>query len=131
MPPCPAWSSGARRDSQRVERRRLASDGDLLRGQSLGHDVHRRARRRDAGGYPRHGPVSGFTRTEFHERADMRVDGPSWMWLDAGAVARQGVRDCERGVVLSVPSRRYWAAATAARYTAQNLRAATKPKEFR
>ena len=74
----------------------------------------------------------GFTRTEFHERADMRVDGPGWMWLDAGAVARQGVRDCERGVVLSVPSRRYWAAATAARYTPRRiLRAATKPKEFR
>lgn len=74
----------------------------------------------------------GFTRTEFHERAKMQVKGPGWMWLDAGRVARQGVADCERGTVLSVPSRRYRSAATATRYTPRRiLRAVSKSREGR
>lgn len=59
----------------------------------------------------------GFTRTEFHQRADMQVDGPGWMWLDAGEVARQGIKDCDRGVVVSVPSLRYWSASTVVRHS--------------
>ena len=41
--------------------------------------------------------------------------GPGWMWLNAGEVARQGIRDCERGNVLSVPSLRYRTLSTVAR----------------
>lgn len=59
----------------------------------------------------------GFTRTEFHERAQMDVGGPDWMWLDAADVARQGIEDCERGKVLSVPSVRYQALSHVARHT--------------
>jgi short-subunit dehydrogenase len=72
----------------------------------------------------------GFTRTEFHERANMDVGAPGWMWLDAERVAREGIDDCERGRVLSVPSRRYRAGATAARYTPRRiLRAVSKSRE--
>jgi uncharacterized protein len=74
----------------------------------------------------------GFTRTEFHERAAMDVSGPGWMWLDAGEVARQGIRDCERGTVLSVPSKRYRTASLVARHTPRRvLRAATRLGEGR
>lgn len=74
----------------------------------------------------------GFTRTEFHERAAMDVGGPGWMWLDAGDVARQGIRDCQRGTVLSVPSLRYRAVSTVAQHTPRRvLRAASRLKEER
>lgn len=63
----------------------------------------------------------GFTRTEFHERADMRVAGPGWIWLTAEQVATQGIRDCERGTVLSVPSVRYQALSHVARHTPRVL----------
>ncbi|MBK6764097.1 MAG: SDR family NAD(P)-dependent oxidoreductase [Micrococcales bacterium] len=63
----------------------------------------------------------GFTRTEFHERAAMDIGGPGLMWLDAGRVARQGIRDCERGTVLSIPSLRYRAVSLAARHTPRRI----------
>lgn len=63
----------------------------------------------------------GFTRTEFHERAAMDVGGPDWMWLDAGEVARQGLRDCERGTVLSIPSMRYRAVSMVAQHAPRSL----------
>ncbi len=63
----------------------------------------------------------GLTRTEFHERAEMTVTAPRWAWLDARRVAQQGVRDCERGSVLSVPSRRYSSVARAARHTPRSI----------
>ena len=63
----------------------------------------------------------GFTRTEFHERAAMDVGGPGWMWLNAGEVARQGLRDCERGTVLSIPSMRYRAVSMVARHAPRSL----------
>lgn len=63
----------------------------------------------------------GFTRTEFHDRAAMQVDGPDWMWLNADEVARQGVRDCERGTVLSVPSLRYRTMSLVAQHSPRRL----------
>ena len=63
----------------------------------------------------------GFTRTEFHERAAMDVPGPEWMWLNAGEVARQGVRDCERGTVLSIPSIRYRTVSMVAQHAPRRL----------
>jgi len=50
----------------------------------------------------------GFTRTEFHARAQADMSGtPSWMWLDADRVVAEGLADARAGVVVSVPSKRY------------------------
>jgi short-subunit dehydrogenase len=52
----------------------------------------------------------GFTHTDFHVRMGMpRGDEgvPGWMWLDAGSVVRESLRDVARGRGLSVPSWRY------------------------
>lgn len=55
----------------------------------------------------------GYVRTEFHQRADMDVAGvPAWMWLDAGDVAAQAMRDAEHGRVISVTGSQYKAMAT-------------------
>ncbi len=58
----------------------------------------------------------GYTRTEFHERAEMHVEGPGLMWLNAGDVAAQGIEDCDRGKAVSVPSLRYQALVQVARH---------------
>lgn len=58
----------------------------------------------------------GFVRTDFHRRAELdRGDVPAWMWLEADAVARQGLADARRGRPVSVPGRQYRALLGAAR----------------
>jgi uncharacterized protein len=50
----------------------------------------------------------GFVRTEFHERAGLRVGaraGPTW--LDADRVVTDGLADLARGRIVSVPSLTY------------------------
>jgi len=52
----------------------------------------------------------GFTHTNFHERLGLppgQEGVPSWMWLDAGSVVREGLRDAARGKAVSIPSLRY------------------------
>lgn len=50
----------------------------------------------------------GFTRTEFHERADLQMAAlPGIAWLTADDVVREGLADLRRGTVVSVPSVRY------------------------
>jgi uncharacterized protein len=50
----------------------------------------------------------GFTRTEFHERANADMSHvPGRMWLDAKSVVAEGLADAAKGRALSVPSRRY------------------------
>jgi short-subunit dehydrogenase len=50
----------------------------------------------------------GFTRTEFHSRADMDTSGiPDRLWLDADEVVRTALHDLERGKSLSVPGGQY------------------------
>ena len=64
----------------------------------------------------------GFTRTEFHERADMEVGSlPSWAWLEARRVAQEGLRAARAGRVISVPSKRYTGLSVTAQYTPRPL----------
>jgi|SRR5687767_2734851 uncharacterized protein len=61
----------------------------------------------------------GFTRTEFHDVTGTREQMnrlPSWLWLDANAVARQGFEAVERGVPVYVSGRLNRAIALAVRY---------------
>jgi len=45
----------------------------------------------------------GYTRTEFHDRAGMRMGGvPDWMWQSVDDVVAQALRDADRGRVISV-----------------------------
>jgi short-subunit dehydrogenase len=58
----------------------------------------------------------GFTRTEFHDRAGVRMSHvPERMWLAAPDVVREGLADAFAGVPVSVPSWRYKILVTAAR----------------
>ena len=50
----------------------------------------------------------GFTRTEFHERANADMTHvPDRMWLRASDVVREGLTDAFEGKPVSVPSRQY------------------------
>ncbi|MCC3297954.1 SDR family NAD(P)-dependent oxidoreductase [Arthrobacter caoxuetaonis] len=50
----------------------------------------------------------GFVHTEFHQRMDMdKTLYPTWMWLDADRVVREGLKDAFAGKGVSVPSTRY------------------------
>ena len=58
----------------------------------------------------------GFTRTEFHQRAEMDISGiPDALWLDAGEVVRTALHDLDRGRALSVPGLQYKTAVVASR----------------
>lgn len=58
----------------------------------------------------------GFTRTEFHSRADMDTSGiPSRMWLAADDVVRTALADLDKGKSLSVPGGQYKAIVAATR----------------
>jgi len=60
----------------------------------------------------------GFTRTEFHQRAGIAAaQMPDWVWLDADAVVRDGLRDLRKGKMVSVPSVRYKLAVGALKVT--------------
>lgn len=64
----------------------------------------------------------GWVRTEFHERAEIGVSSiPEWMWLDPDDVAAEGLRDNDRGKVISIPSRRYAAMMLAAAKAPRSL----------
>jgi short-subunit dehydrogenase len=50
----------------------------------------------------------GFTRTEFHERARLRMDSlPGFMWLEAPGLVSDCLDDVEKGRVVSVPGVQY------------------------
>jgi short-subunit dehydrogenase len=58
----------------------------------------------------------GFTHTEFHDRMGMdKSAAPSWTWLKADRVVREGLADNLRGKAVSIPSKRYKVVAVAAR----------------
>ena len=73
----------------------------------------------------------GFTHTEFHDRMGMdKSVAPSWAWLHADRVVREGLADNERGRPVSIPSKRYKLVAAVARVAPAKLVAgpARKPK---
>ncbi len=66
----------------------------------------------------------GFTRTEFHDVNGMRSQVnqmPSWMWLDADRVARDGYRAVMRGRPIEVTGRFYKVIVLLARYAPEWL----------
>lgn len=52
--------------------------------------------------------LPGFTRTEFHQRAELDMSStPGWMWLDSGYVVKVALDDAMAGRSLSVPGPQY------------------------
>lgn len=50
----------------------------------------------------------GFTRTEFHQRANMRMDAlPKAMWLDSDYLVAKAWKDAQGGKAVSVPGFQY------------------------
>jgi short-subunit dehydrogenase len=50
----------------------------------------------------------GFTRTEFHQRGRMSMNGlPNFMWLNSDALVAQSWRDAMKGKAISVPGWQY------------------------
>lgn len=50
----------------------------------------------------------GYTRTEFHQRADMKVETiPNWMWLDVDRVVEKALKDFFANKPVSVPGLQY------------------------
>jgi short-subunit dehydrogenase len=71
----------------------------------------------------------GLTHTEFHERADMRVDhAPEWLWLDADEVVERALRDAGRGKPISVAGRQYRAISLFTRYAPRPLIRRIRPR---
>ncbi|MGH2400288.1 MAG: SDR family NAD(P)-dependent oxidoreductase [bacterium] len=69
----------------------------------------------------------GFTLSEFHDVTGTRATVehlPSWLWMDAPAVARQGYQSVMAGIPVYVPGRVNRAIAVLARVLPQRLRVA-------
>lgn len=50
----------------------------------------------------------GFTRTEFHQRAGMKMGGiPDFMWLDADFLVKAAWSDAQKGRAISIPGWQY------------------------
>lgn len=59
----------------------------------------------------------GFTRTEFHERAEMTMSRvPRFLWLDADKVVDEGLAALRRNAVVGVPGVRYKAIVALSRH---------------
>ena len=64
----------------------------------------------------------GYTRTEFHDRAGMRMGGvPDWMWQSVDDVVAQALRDADRGRVISVAGPLYRGLGVASRHLPRPL----------
>ena len=50
----------------------------------------------------------GFTRTEFHQRAGMKMGAiPAFMWLDGDFLVKKAWEDAEKGKAISIPGWQY------------------------
>jgi short-subunit dehydrogenase len=50
----------------------------------------------------------GFTKTEFHQRAKMKMDAlPNFMWLDADFLVAKSWADAQAGKAISIPGWQY------------------------
>lgn len=59
----------------------------------------------------------GFTHTEFHDRAKMKMNGlPNFLWLNADEVVAKAWTDALAGKAISVPGRQYQILSTIARF---------------
>jgi uncharacterized protein len=64
----------------------------------------------------------GFTRTEFHQRAEVDMSSmPDFMWLDADRLVRECLDDVAKGRVVSVPGPQYKAIVAALRVAPRAL----------
>ena len=55
-----------------------------------------------------HALCPGFTRTEFHQRGQMKMTGlPSFMWLNSRTVVEAAWKSANRGEVISIPGFQY------------------------
>ena len=64
----------------------------------------------------------GFTKTEFHQRMDVRRDAvPRPLWLDVNRVVDDALADWDAGKRLSIPSKRYKVITSASRHLPTGL----------
>ncbi len=64
----------------------------------------------------------GFVRTEFHERMEVgRDSAPEFLWLDAEELVTAALADLDAGKAVSVPTLRYKAIVTGAKYVPAGL----------
>lgn len=64
----------------------------------------------------------GFVRTEFHERMEVgRDSAPSFLWLDTEDFVKLALADADAGKAISVPTLRYKAIVTGAKYVPAGL----------
>jgi len=64
----------------------------------------------------------GFIRTEFHQRMEVGQDSaPKFLWLEAPDLVTAALSDLAAGKAVSVPSLRYKAIVTGAKYVPMGL----------
>ena len=64
----------------------------------------------------------GFTRTEFHQRADMDISSvPEFLWLNADQVVDRALKDARKGRAVSVAGAQYQALSLVAQYAPRPL----------
>ncbi|MET3962526.1 short-subunit dehydrogenase [Marmoricola sp. OAE513] len=64
----------------------------------------------------------GFVRTEFHERMDVgRDSAPDFLWLDVEEFVTAAMADLDAGKAISIPTLRYKAIVTGAKYVPSGL----------
>lgn len=62
----------------------------------------------------------GFTKTEFHERMKVRR-GSGYLWLEAGFLVSECLKDFDKGKAMSIPGRQYKAITAATRMAPTRL----------